>query len=553
MALPRYISPGTPNEAVNRTVQELAKASSAPRLRRQRAVSARYRRMLSSRMVRLYEAVKKVASHLAPCDSLEVIWAYSQYLQCPNFILPYGIQVAPQFLAAFKPQTMIAEWTLEQIANEVIKYAEERPQQGRSLRVWGTLAQIANTLRDLEGEIYARLVGAKKIHLELIRIAHRQFIWQQQRFNWSIVIRYYKLFNTTHLNLLCRQATGLSVDQIYLIGMSYIGIFSDNSRAPEKINVEIPGLHQHHVSLFLRFASLSFIELRKKLLADHALDEDFAYRYSPLRQFPLVKVTHNALDEIVCPIPTLLFWRITTGLYYELVAKKDFANAFGDSFQSYVGDVLRARITNSEIKIIEEVEYHVGSNRKDTTDWIVQQGDDVALFVQCKTKRLTLESKTRLADLGAIDQDIRKLAGAVMQVYRSIVDYRNNRYPHMPFNKALDIYPVVVTLEDWYFFGKELPSRLESIVRDDIVRSDIPMAFLDEMPFLIMSVDEFEKVAGIIDKVSIKDFIANKISNSELKYWSFGSYCGDRYKEQLANLPPLFLDEYDAMFSELVA
>jgi hypothetical protein len=34
--------------------------------------------------------------------------------------------------------------------------------------------------------------------------------------------------------------------------------------------------------------------------------------------FPLVRISHQGRDEVACPIPTLLFWRITTGLYYSL-------------------------------------------------------------------------------------------------------------------------------------------------------------------------------------------------------------------------------------------
>jgi hypothetical protein len=38
---------------------------------------------------------------------------------------------------------------------------------------------------------------------------------------------------------------------------------------------------------------------------------------------------------------TLLYWRFTSGLYYNLVSVPEFANEFGDGFQTYVGDVNR--------------------------------------------------------------------------------------------------------------------------------------------------------------------------------------------------------------------
>ena len=85
------------------------------------------------------------------------------------------------------------------------------------------------------------------------------------------------------------------------------------------------------------------------------------------------------------------------------------------------------------MEVQPEAEYQVGKHRKDTVDWIVQEGDKSALFVECKTKSLTWASKVGLTHLAALDQDIRKLAGAVVQVYRTIADYNSNLYPNLHF------------------------------------------------------------------------------------------------------------------------
>ena len=69
------------------------------------------------------------------------------------------------------------------LAREVIRYGDEEARDGRTLKRWDTLAHLANTLLDLEGEIYRDLVGGPNIQLELMRMMHRQFVWQQQRFN----------------------------------------------------------------------------------------------------------------------------------------------------------------------------------------------------------------------------------------------------------------------------------------------------------------------------------------------------------------------------------
>jgi hypothetical protein len=357
----------------------------------------------------LYQKTKKQVRQLGLRESLYVIWAYSQYLQVNEFAMPGDIEVHQQFRDSDVPQTLFAEWTLEEIAREVIRYADEEPRNGQSLRQWGTVANIANVLRDLEGEIYKTLVGADRIHLEIMRIAHRQFVWQQHKYNWRPIIRYYKLFNTPEIVAHAQQATGLTIDEIYLIGMCYLGMFSDRARATRLLNVEIPGLTQDHVDRFLAFTSKSRNGRSTKLRAEHALDEGFAYRYSSLREFPLVEISYMGRDEIACPIPTLLFWRITLGLYYSLKDVKGFPTAFGASFERHVGEIIRLRMSSAEMTVLEAQEYHVGHNRKDSVDWIVKQGDEAALFVECKTMRLTWNSKAGLADLSALEQDIRKL------------------------------------------------------------------------------------------------------------------------------------------------
>ena len=294
-------------------------------------------------------------------------------------------------------------------------------------------------------------------------------------------------------------------------------------------------------------------ELRKKLRAEHALNEDFAYRYSSLREFPLIKISHEGVAKIACPIPTLLFWRITSGLYYALRNERGFSDAFGTSFQDYVGEVLRHRMAGGAIEVIEETSYEVGKDRKDTVDWIVRQGDDAAMFVECKTKRLTWASKVSLADLTALDHDINKLAGAVIQVYRTINDYRAGHYPHLQFVAGRRIYPVIVTLEDWYFFGYELPARLDVAVRRGMLEAELDVNWLEEMPYSIMSVDECETAAGVINSVGVHPFISGKVRDPQRRLWAYGAYYNDRYAKEVGGLPNLFQDEYDAMFAELEA
>jgi hypothetical protein len=499
----------------------------------------------------LYRTIRNCVRKLGFRESLYVVWAYSQYLQIPDFRLPSDIEASHQFLDADPPQTMLPEWTVEHIAREVIRYADEEPRDGHSLRRWATLAEIANTLRDLENEIYGQFGGPDRIQLELIRITHRQFVWQQQHFGWRWIIRYYKIFNTSAITEIAERTLGLSIDQIYLIGMAYIAIFSKNPHATVPPNVEIPGLQVEHVERFLALTSRSSAFLRARLRAEHALDETFAYHYSSLREFPLVQISHYGKDEIACPVPTLLFWRITTGLYYSLTNQRGFATAFGSSFQEHVGEVLRRRVTSDEMTVLPEAQYQIGHKRKDTVDWLVQQGDESSLFIECKTMRLTWNSKAGLTDLSAIDQDVRKFAGAIVQVYKTIRDYKANHYPQLNFVAKRRIFPMVVTMEDWFLFGDWFPARLDQAVRSAFVNAELPAAWIEEMPYSVISLHDFEKSCGVINATGISPFIIDKIADADLKRWAFGAYCNHKYRDIVSELPSLFLDDFDQLFANI--
>ncbi len=501
----------------------------------------------------LYRTIRSDARQLARRDSLAVIWAYSQFLQVRDFQMPQDIEVAQQFRDAHPRQGVLAEWTLEHLVREIVRYGDEEARNEKTLRSWGTLAHIANTLRDLEGEIYRDLVGGPNIQLEMMRIMHRQFVWQQQRFNWTWIIRYYKLFNTPALTAHAEQATGLSVEEIYLIGMCYLGHFFGEPRWVRRVHVEISGLDAGHIERFLAFTSLTRTALAEKLRAEHALDEGFGYRYSSLRAYPIIQYSHAGVDEIACPIPTLLFWRITTGLYYSLRTQAGFPTAFGESFQAYAGEVLSQRISNPAMQVLGETEYHVGQNRKDSIDWIVQEGDAAALFVECKTMRLTWASKSGMSDLTALAQDIRKLAGAVVQAYKAIRDYRAGHYPHLAFVEGRRVYPIVLTLEDWYCCGLYLPTLLDEAVRNLMQAANLPLEWLTAMPYAVISIDEFETAAGVTSAVGINPFWSGKLDDAEMRRWPFRSYCSDRFAEQVGALPDLFHDEYEGMFADIAA
>lgn len=106
-------------------------------------------------------------------------------------------------------------------------------------------------------------------------------------------------------------------------------------------------------------------------------------------------------------------------------------------------------------------------------------------------------------------------------------------------------------MEDWYLFGFEMPARLDSVVRTIMETVGLPAVWLDEMPYSILSVDEFETASGVINAAGIKPVIQGKAQDPEFRRWGFEAYCNHQYRNEVRNLPNIFRDEYNAMFANL--
>ena len=61
-------------------------------------------------------------------------------------------------------------------------------------------------------------------------------------------------------------------------------------------------------------------------------------------------------------------------------------------------------------------------------------------------------------------EDIKNLAAAVVQVYKTLNDCLTGGYPHYTHKEGDKIYPVVVTLENWRLLGSVMCDLLERSV-----------------------------------------------------------------------------------------
>lgn len=501
--------------------------------------------MFPPRIFDLYKQLKKSVGELAREDSLRVIWAYTQYLQVPDFRIPPDIEVDRRFYERDGQRAWINEWLLMLLAKEVLLHSGAVAKKGASLRQWKTLAGIIDRINRLENEIYGVYGSPDNVLVELIRIAHRTFGWQGDGPHASAIIRYHKILNTPEISQICEQQHGVTIYELMACCTSILGHFLGSHSLRLPLTSQIAELPIDRFKAVFTLVAEDISAIRSTLNREQQYNESYAYAYNSLRARPIVLMCSGASDVAVCPIPTLLFWRFTSGLYYDFIRVPEFANLFGDSYQAYVGEAVRAAAPS--LSIFEERLYKVGSREKRSVDWIVSDKSSSALFIECKVKRMRVDTKQTLTDTSPLEEDISYMASAVVQTYRTIQDCLAGHYPHFKTATDAKIYPCIVTLENWHMHGPVMYGLLRDQVKAKMEEAGLPQDYLTAMPYSVWPIDDFEIGLHVLNDSSIAAVMDGKLLDTEKQDWEWRPYLSENFKEPRRML---FEDDYRKLFSD---
>ncbi|MFC1538976.1 hypothetical protein ACFL6H_06095 [Candidatus Latescibacterota bacterium] len=504
-------------------------------------------------MPSIYELHKPLRNHLKKVNLLEslyVIWAYEKHLKFGKSF-PRDIEVDSGFLnASHWVNKGVFPWELETIAKEIIinsidPYLIDPP---KTLRRWPCFRSAINKLKFFENNI-VKFHPVNSELLEMFRIIHREFPWQINN-NSIWLYRYYKIFSHEKIDEIIQKVIGINAKELYTIGFALVAECLIHFRKDLPLNIKIRGLDEYIVNQFLSHFSKDLESIKNDLISLRKYDENYIYTYNPLISHPLIKVKYRHQDALISPMPTLLFRRFTQGLYYEICNESNFGKPFGESFQNYVGEVLEKVFVNHNYEIYPEREYYIGKERKDSIDWIVCN-DDSALFIEVKAKKLRLEAKIEINDIDVLHEDLDKMAESIIQSYKTIGDYIENHYPHLKYNKERKIYPILLTLESWDIWVNQIRDMLLDKIHEKFELSNINICWLDEMPYTICDVEEFESLIQVINCYGINKVMGEKVFDSEKRNWPIKSFLNDFTNDELI-IENLFPEAFEKIFPDII-
>lgn len=434
-------------------------------------------------------------------QSLLAIWCYSLHVT-NNQQLNAGVAKGLPEMELL--QEMVLPWSLEALAREVLLHAHGTG--SHNLARWNDLARALNYLQDLDS-VGFKVSGAEILD-EFHRIAHQQFP-SQNSLSMAQITRALKIYGGDDVDHIVQREVGMSMRQLLQLGMAVEGHFMHTPFMAVTYDYsEVFGISREASREFFLRISASVENLRRDIASGQSLDHNWQFSWNPLENTPLVRVQEGGVEAVMCPIPSLLRRRINNGLFYDLIRVREFQNPFGRAFERYVGEVLSLNCGGSSFTLRKQEPYYVKKGqRHDGVDWILSDSSG-HLFIEAKTKRLSLRSKTRLDD-PALESDLKILAEAITQNYCNIRDALAGITSWKP--DSLPIFPLVLTLDDWYLISPNMLAKLDANLTQMMAAEGLPESLLRDHPYTAASIAELEVVSQVMARLGIAAIMGSKI------------------------------------------
>ncbi len=477
----------------------------------------------------IYDVYKPLRNYLRNANLIESLIAirwYINYTQFPdNNQDPRSIQVQvdPVFYQEMKSLLYMPPWHVAILARElIINSTPTSLTLLHDFRSWNDIANAMNKLKAIENRIDTDRVNQGNVfHIISKLFPVQQFVWQENKPNKQTLIRYYYIYRNPKLRPIFENFFGISVEKHFMLGciawinfIKFLGL-DYPPQLDEKFNVTLADYDK-----FLKHYSLTLEEIKQHLgdPDERKLDQDFFYYFDSLKKYPMILTDVGNKPAYICPVPTYLFWRVTDGIYYELCHEKGFDQAIGDGFKDYIGEVLKEQAYPETINVIDADIFIKASLPK--PDWIFVN-DTQAAFIECKTKRMRLDARTDInLSPGTLEQ-IEKLGESVIQCYLAIQDANKQSYEELKTVKK--IYPIVVTMENWYVYG-DVMAQLGIKVREIAATKDIEEKFIDDNPYIVLSSQEFELLSVMLKTRSLESILEPFLTDTKYHEWQFTSY-----------------------------
>lgn len=343
--------------------------------------------------------------------------------------------------------------------------------------------------------------------------------------------RYYTIFSEPTLSQHIESKIGIKYYDYMLCSFWLTCKFIDSYHVNESYFfaeklIDSP-FNKTNMSKIFDILSISYSEIKTLLKSEITYDDNtFLFHGNQHIKTPVIR--HGG--HLICLYSDVLLKQVTAGMYYkaEIFDKKyNLNNPFGKGFEKYIGTIL-GKLENKKNQIIPELKYNKGSNK--TSDWIIID-DSSIIFIECKTKRQVLESKLYSSGQEEEERLQAYVAQEISKIYKVYDDYSKNLIPELPYTPDKSFIPLIVFLEDGLYL--DINNEITNYSKGKLQSKGISPALVDNFPFHIFSVSEFEHKVQIMFEVGFENYFNGikdgSITQDRIEKFDYIDYFSDDF------------------------
>lgn len=429
-------------------------------------------------------------------DLLRAMWVIDRARCDPEFQRPTDVDYPQEFFDARIPDAhAIYGWEVETLVTEALYWPERAGDRVANPKAWAYISTLVNTLRKIENFEYATN-SAPNIQRELMRIAFRQFVWQSPNWQSAEFVRWWSIMAHPELSSIFQSNVGISFEKFVTIGVLWNQLFNKKWQTRRPTILGGSSLTGADLDSFLDSASCNLSSAQSEARATRSSSDSTAYRKGILRRTPIVGAALDGHAVYIRPIEKLLKSRISSGLYYDVISNQRASNLIGQQFEIYLIDLLAAKF--STFSVTGEFEYGPKKRRKKSPDVMLNDGNQIRALFECKVAKLPYAVQTSAKQTPEHIRVIQDIAKGVAQICAFEDDMRTG-IAGDEFSLHPDFLPLVVTLDDWIFFGKELKDEIFSCARSIAQANGTSTDRIDNQRVILCTASDLETILTLYE------------------------------------------------------
>lgn len=424
----------------------------------------------------------------------------------------------------------------------ILIYSEAPVPPKNENHLWNNILRESIKLKDF--------ITAPQIQQNVWRWLHTMGLNQlkaKHNYYFNVVFRYYSIFSDPLISQHIEKKFGISYKSYFLCGIWIHSVFLNRLTYPKQYFTrrnnggEAFSLGNMVRTMELLTLPLNELKIELKRVASYNGDIFITQGY-PHVTHPVFELN----DILYCMYPDYLLNQLTYGTYYLADIgnnENQLAKAFGEGFERYVGTILSKNNVEYQYHISPEIIYFIGkrTNLK-TSDWIIETTDAI-VFIECKTKKLRLNSKNFTDYEETLNEDLQHMVNAAIQLYKVYNHYVDGLIPGLTYDPDKKFFPLVVTLEDWFAGGPDTDEFIRAGIKDEFVKNTFNTSILDKFPFKSYSMNQLELDIQLMFSSGFVTYFERlnrgTISTEDRKNFPYIDYFNEEFdKEFLAPLRP---------------